>query len=149
MRRLARNCSSHTRTRCSSAAQVARGLPELEQRVEQELRHMLRPMELLVPYSQGSSLAELHDIAGDLRRQDTPEGVLVRHWCRHAWQSAMRALLSRSYQRSLGKLADWSPIHLQSVRMQRLQCAGRLEIPSIFIGTQGSEDVASRSPEGV
>jgi GTP-binding protein HflX len=35
-------------------------------------------MELLVPYSQGSRLAELHDIAGDLRRQDTPDGVLVR-----------------------------------------------------------------------
>ena len=54
------------------------GLPELEQRIEQELRHLLRPMELLVPYSQGGSLAELHDVAGDLRRQDTPEGVLVR-----------------------------------------------------------------------
>jgi GTP-binding protein HflX len=54
------------------------GLSELEQRIERELRHTLRPMELLVPYSQGGSLAELHDIAGDLRRQDTPDGVLVR-----------------------------------------------------------------------
>ncbi len=54
------------------------GLSELEQRIEQELRHTLRPMELLVPYSQGASLAELHDVAGDLRRQDTPDGVLVR-----------------------------------------------------------------------
>jgi GTP-binding protein HflX len=54
------------------------GLPELEERVERELRHTLRPMELLVPYAQGGSLAELHDIAGDLSRQDTPEGVLVR-----------------------------------------------------------------------
>jgi GTP-binding protein HflX len=54
------------------------GLPELEERIEQELRHTLRPMELLVPYTQGGSLAELHDIAGDLHRKDTPEGVLVR-----------------------------------------------------------------------
>jgi GTPase len=54
------------------------GLEELEQRIERELRHTLRPMELLVPYTQGGSLAELHDIAGDLRRQDTPEGVRVR-----------------------------------------------------------------------
>jgi GTP-binding protein HflX len=54
------------------------GLTALEQRIELELRHTLRPMELLVPYSQGGSLAELHDVAGDLRRQDTPEGVLVR-----------------------------------------------------------------------
>lgn len=54
------------------------GLEQLEQRIERELRHTLRPMELLVPYTQGGSLAELHDVAGDLRRQDTPEGVRVR-----------------------------------------------------------------------
>jgi GTPase len=54
------------------------GLGELEARVERELRHTLRPMELLVPYAQGGSLAELHDVVGDLQRQDTPDGVLVR-----------------------------------------------------------------------
>ncbi|HEY2631452.1 MAG TPA: GTPase HflX [Solirubrobacteraceae bacterium] len=54
------------------------GLQELEERIERELRHTLRPMELLVPYTQGGSLAELHDIAGDLDRKDTPEGVHVR-----------------------------------------------------------------------
>jgi GTP-binding protein HflX len=54
------------------------GLSQLEERIERELRHTLRPMELLVPYSQGGRLAELHDAVGDLQRQDTPEGVLVR-----------------------------------------------------------------------
>ncbi|MGH2835178.1 MAG: GTPase HflX [Solirubrobacteraceae bacterium] len=54
------------------------GLNDLEARIERELRHTLRPMDLLVPYTQGGSLAELHDVAGDLRRQDTPEGVRVR-----------------------------------------------------------------------
>jgi len=54
------------------------GLADLERRIERELRHTLRPMELLVPYTQGGSLAELHDVAGDLRRQDTPDGVRVR-----------------------------------------------------------------------
>jgi GTP-binding protein HflX len=54
------------------------GLQELEQRIERELRHTLCPMELLVPYTQGGSLAELHDVAGALSRQDTPEGVRVR-----------------------------------------------------------------------
>ncbi|HEY8303868.1 MAG TPA: GTPase HflX [Solirubrobacteraceae bacterium] len=54
------------------------GLHELEERIERELRHTLCPMELLVPYTQGGSLAELHDIAGELDRKDTPEGVLVR-----------------------------------------------------------------------
>jgi GTP-binding protein HflX len=54
------------------------GLSDLQERIERELRHTLRPMDLLVPYTQGGSLAELHDVAGDLRRQDTPEGVRVR-----------------------------------------------------------------------
>jgi GTP-binding protein HflX len=54
------------------------GLSELQERIERELRHTLRTMDLLVPYTQGGSLAELHDVAGDLRRQDTPDGVRVR-----------------------------------------------------------------------
>ena len=35
-------------------------------------------MELLVPYSQGARLSELHALAGDLERDDRPDGVLVR-----------------------------------------------------------------------
>jgi len=35
-------------------------------------------MDLLVPYADGSSLSELYDIAGDLEREETAEGVLVR-----------------------------------------------------------------------
>lgn len=54
------------------------GLARLSERIAHELRHTLRALELLVPYSQGGSLAELHDVAGELHRQDTPEGVLVR-----------------------------------------------------------------------
>jgi len=54
------------------------GLPELGERIERELAHMLRPVELLVPYANGGSLAELHEVAGEIARQDTPEGVRVR-----------------------------------------------------------------------
>jgi GTPase len=54
------------------------GLGELGERIERELAHTLRPIDLLVPYSSGGSLAELHELAGDLARQDTPEGVRVR-----------------------------------------------------------------------
>lgn len=55
------------------------GLEELGERIERELAHMLRPVELLVPYANGGSLAELHEVAGELvSRQDTPEGVRVR-----------------------------------------------------------------------
>jgi GTPase len=54
------------------------GLEALGARLQAELAHMLCPVELLVPYADGGSLAELHELAGDLTRKDTPEGVRVR-----------------------------------------------------------------------
>lgn len=54
------------------------GLAELGERVEAALQHSLRRVELLVPYAEGRSLAELHELAGEMSRQDTPEGVRVR-----------------------------------------------------------------------
>ena len=54
------------------------GLEDLAERIERELRHALRPVELLVPYANGGSLAELHEVAGEIARRDTPEGVRVR-----------------------------------------------------------------------
>ena len=53
------------------------GLDELGGRLERELRHTLRPVHLLVPYTDGGSLAELHEIAGEVTRRDTAEGVRV------------------------------------------------------------------------
>jgi GTP-binding protein HflX len=54
------------------------GLAELGERVEATLMHFLRRVELLVPYADGGSLAELHELAGEVSRQDTPDGVRVR-----------------------------------------------------------------------
>jgi len=54
------------------------GLEALRARLEGELEHLLCKVELLVPYADGGSLAELHELAGDLTRKDTPEGVRVR-----------------------------------------------------------------------
>jgi GTP-binding protein HflX len=54
------------------------GLEELGERVEGEFRRTLCSVDLLVPYAQGGSLAELHEVAGEVTRQDTPEGVRVR-----------------------------------------------------------------------
>ncbi len=54
------------------------GLDELAARIESELRHTLCSLDLLVPYASGASLAELHEVAGELARRDTPEGVRVR-----------------------------------------------------------------------
>jgi GTP-binding protein HflX len=53
------------------------GLEELGERIESELAHTLRPVDLLLPYADGGSLAELHELAGDLAREDTAEGVRV------------------------------------------------------------------------
>jgi GTPase len=60
------------------SAHTGEGLSELSERIERELSHNLRRMELLVPYAEGGSLAELHELAGLLNRRDTPEGVHVR-----------------------------------------------------------------------
>jgi GTP-binding protein HflX len=53
------------------------GLPDLSERLEHELAHTLRPLDLLVPYADGGSLAELHQLAGEVSREDTAEGVRV------------------------------------------------------------------------
>jgi len=60
------------------SAATGEGLDELGDRIEEEFRRTLRSVELLLPYADGASLAELHGAAGDLERTDTPDGVLVR-----------------------------------------------------------------------
>jgi GTP-binding protein HflX len=54
------------------------GLDELQERIADEFERTLRDVELLVPYSEGATLSELHDVAGDLERTDTPEGVRIQ-----------------------------------------------------------------------
>jgi GTPase len=54
------------------------GLEQLRDRIEAAFEETLRPVELLVPYADGAALAELHDVAGEVEREDRPEGVLVR-----------------------------------------------------------------------
>ena len=53
------------------------GLETLEQRIEEGFARTLQDVELLIPYDAGARLAELHAIAGDLEREDTPDGVRV------------------------------------------------------------------------
>jgi GTPase len=54
------------------------GLDDLREAIEARFLATLQPMELLVPYRDGGTLSELHDVAGELEREDTPEGVRVR-----------------------------------------------------------------------
>jgi GTP-binding protein HflX len=60
------------------SALTGEGLDALSERIEREFRATLRPVDLLLPFAEGGRLAELHDIAGELDRTDTPEGVRVR-----------------------------------------------------------------------
>jgi GTPase len=54
------------------------GIEELRDRIEKAFEEGLREVELLVPYSEGSRLHELHELAGELERTDRDDGVLVR-----------------------------------------------------------------------
>jgi GTP-binding protein HflX len=60
------------------SAATGEGIDELRDRIALEFERTLEPLELLLPYSEGARLAELHELAGDLERTDRAEGVLVR-----------------------------------------------------------------------
>jgi len=60
------------------SAATGEGLDDLRAAIEARFLATLRPMELLLPYREGGRLAELHDLAGELEREDTPEGARVR-----------------------------------------------------------------------
>jgi GTP-binding protein HflX len=59
------------------SAVTGEGLDTLGERIAAEFERTLRPVELLVPFSEGGTLSELHDVAGDLERRDTDAGVRV------------------------------------------------------------------------
>jgi GTP-binding protein HflX len=54
------------------------GLETLRERIERAFEDTLTEVELLVPYSEGGRLHELHEVAGDLVRTEREDGVLVR-----------------------------------------------------------------------
>jgi GTP-binding protein HflX len=53
------------------------GLDDLRAAIEAAFEDTLADVELLVPYSQGARLHELHELAGDLERIERGDGVLV------------------------------------------------------------------------
>jgi GTP-binding protein HflX len=59
------------------SALTGEGLEELRDRIESTFEEALSSVDLLLPYSEGAVLAELHEVAGDLDREDRPDGVLV------------------------------------------------------------------------
>jgi GTP-binding protein HflX len=60
------------------SAHTGEGIEGLIERVEAEFARRLERVELLIPYDEGGRLAELHEVSGDLEREETSEGVRVR-----------------------------------------------------------------------
>ncbi|HEU4392541.1 MAG TPA: GTPase HflX [Solirubrobacterales bacterium] len=59
------------------SAREEEGLEALRERIELAFEETLAEVELLVPYSEGGRLHELHELAGDLERTEREDGVLV------------------------------------------------------------------------
>jgi GTP-binding protein HflX len=59
------------------SAQEGEGLEALSERIEAAFEETLTEVELLIPYSEGGRLHELHEVAGDLERTEREDGVLV------------------------------------------------------------------------
>jgi GTP-binding protein HflX len=62
------------------------GVDELCSRIEEVFLSEMESVDLLLPFSAGAELAELHTLASQIERDDTPEGVRV-----HAMLSAEAA----------------------------------------------------------
>jgi GTP-binding protein HflX len=60
------------------SAVTGEGLDALRDAIEGRFLSSLRTMDLLVPYGEGASLSELHELAGEMERSDTAEGVRVK-----------------------------------------------------------------------
>jgi GTPase len=60
------------------SAATGEGLGLLKDRIEAGFSGTLERIELLVPFERGNVLSELHEVAGDLEREDTAAGVRVR-----------------------------------------------------------------------
>jgi GTP-binding protein HflX len=60
------------------SARTGEGLDRLRERIERSFRETLELVELMVPFDRGALLSELHEVAGDLEREDTAAGVRVK-----------------------------------------------------------------------
>jgi GTP-binding protein HflX len=60
------------------SARAREGLDELRDRIGLTLDRDLTAVDLLIPYEQGGVISRLHELAGDIEREDTEQGVRVR-----------------------------------------------------------------------
>jgi GTPase len=59
------------------SALAGEGLDELREKIEEAFEDTLAEVKLLVPYTDGARLHELHELVGDLDRTERADGVLV------------------------------------------------------------------------
>jgi GTPase len=60
------------------SAETGEGLEELRSQIADSIGQRLTEVDLLIPFDAGERLSELHEIAGDLEREDREDGVRVR-----------------------------------------------------------------------
>jgi GTP-binding protein HflX len=60
------------------SAREGDGIEALADTIEESFAATLRELELVIPYERGERLAELHTVAGELEREDAPDGVHVK-----------------------------------------------------------------------
>jgi GTP-binding protein HflX len=60
------------------SAATGEGIEELRERIEVAFAETLRPLELFFPHTAGDRLSDLHEVAGEIEREDRADGVLVR-----------------------------------------------------------------------
>jgi GTP-binding protein HflX len=60
------------------SATTGEGVEALLDVIEDAFAKTLEPVELLIPYGEGATLNELHEIAGQVDREDREDGVLVK-----------------------------------------------------------------------
>ena len=113
------SCRSATRTRCRSRRRRGRGSTALSEAIEARFLASLRPMELLVPYQDGGSLSELHDLAGDMEREDTAGGRA------HLGSRAGGASRPASSASRWATERRGDRVRLRFARLRRTRCARR------------------------
>jgi GTP-binding protein HflX len=60
------------------SAMTGEGIEAVDVAIEEAFRRSLEPVELLMPFDEGALLADLHELAADLEREDTADGVVVK-----------------------------------------------------------------------
>jgi GTP-binding protein HflX len=60
------------------SSHTGEGLEALAERIEHEFEQTLQRVDLLIPYDQGGQVAHLHELDGELEREDTATGIRIR-----------------------------------------------------------------------